>query len=175
MGYIQADITNPDSTPVPVKFINSGGGGSLPVDPSFNNIFGADYFYVDRKGEIAGGANEELYQTTRPVLIEWLEFSTNSVSLPRLEILARNAAGSFAPVGFLGANGVDIAQLSMGNIASNGVSIFDIKVYDTTANTYKIAFNRPIRFPRGFILRLRRDASSVTGINAAVRAYGMTY
>lgn len=174
MGYIQLDITNGDTNPVPVKLTGSG-SGSMPVDPSFNNIFGADYFYIDRKGNVAGGANEQLFITTRPAQIEWLEFATNSVSLPRLQIEARSAAGSYTPVGFLGSDGVNIAQLSMGNIASNGVSIFDIKVYDTTANTYKIAFNRPIRFPRGFLLRLIRDTSSITGINAAVRAYGMTY
>lgn len=142
--------------------------GTRKLSVQLTGSIGKKSLYVSRYGELAAGTEEVVLDTTSPCVIDYLEFATNNNLYVQVRIMARvNGTPTSWTILHYGATG--IVGFYPGDINQSVSALFDILLYDTTNNRYKVA-SKNLQFPEGVKITLR--SVSTTAANAGIILIG---
>lgn len=147
---------NPEKSPIPTK--------------QMNGVYN-ESFYVSRLGDLLPTVKETVLETTKPTVIDLLDFANNS-NTNSVQLYIQYYTGSeYVDIGFLNADGSASTQMTTRNIVDNGVEIFNVKVFDTTNNKFKFSLNQKLYFPKGVKIQVHNKLTETT-VKAGLRIYG---
>lgn len=131
MGFNASLILNSKQQPIPVD--NLGLGSDI----------------VAKNGVVPANTTQLIkeYTFNKSVVLEWLEFATNSETAVQLEIYINHSKNGTSRFGVLKKDGSGSTLTTPKSIRENGSSVFEI-LYDSDGE-YKIATRKPIYMPNG--------------------------
>ena len=143
-------IVNPENNPINTRTVKG------------------ENFYVSRAGELEG--QETVFESNKSTRLDYLEFSSDH---SQAQILIQYYNGtSYESIGTIRPDGTGTAGTRLEWIVAYGNSLFDINVYNTSTNEYKVSLSRPLFFSKGLKIVLINNSSESK--NLACRAFGVT-
>lgn len=136
----------------------------LPV----RNIGAKDCIFYPRSGSLAAGANSVLVNTSKPFVIDYLEWSCNSINAVRIQIEVTTKDG-VKHIGVIPSTNGSSLQSSTrpDNILNNYSGIWDILEFNESTNAYKFRLNlRGVECPKGVKITLENTGSNTQSASA---------
>lgn len=116
-------------------------------------------------GNRAGAWEATLLNTTKPTVVDHLEFSTDSATLARLRIFIIKD-GVELPLRTLNTVGSALINFTPADLTSNSTSLFQILEFNDTSNIYKLSLRNPLYLPEGGRITISNTGSTAINVGA---------
>lgn len=126
-----------------------------------------------RSGALKGQSTEMVLDTTKPFILDFIEFATDSPSCQLDIVYKGQGTEPERTIGLVRVDGLGFEGLRPSSVTANGSGPFEIVEHNVTTNRYKYKLDRPLEFPEGCFIRIQNWLT--TDQNVAVRLYGREF